>query len=95
MFICTNSLFIIINKSLTLMNINLFFKNIKFILSQNFKNQKFKKEYNVKFDPEVNNFIKTYFSKIPKELDINRNLDLLSNISFEDRLRNYNLIKIF
>ena len=75
------------------MNINPIINNIKFILSQNFKNQKFKKEYYVKFDPEVNNFIKTYFAKIPKELDINRNLDLLSNINFRDRLKNYNLIK--
>lgn len=75
------------------MNISSIIKNIKFILSQNFKNQKFEKEYHVKFDPEVNNFIKTYSLKIPKELDINRNLDLLSNIDFIDRVKNYNIIK--
>ena len=68
-------------------------KKIVFILKQNFKKQKFKKEYNIKFDNEIENFIKNYSSLIPKNLDINRNLDLLSNINFEDRKKNYGIVK--
>ncbi len=68
-------------------------KKIGFVLKQNFKKQKFRKEYNIRFDSEIENFIKNYSSLIPKNLDINRNLDLLSNIKYEDRKKNYDIVK--
>lgn len=66
---------------------------IDFIIKQNFKNQTFEKEYNIKFDKEVNNFINKYSSKIPNELDINRYTDLLGNMNYTDRIKNYEIVK--
>lgn len=66
---------------------------IDFIIKQNLKNQTFEKEHTIEFDKEVKNFINKYSLKIPKELDINRYMDLLGGMNYATRIKNYEIVK--
>ncbi len=75
------------------MNFKKLLEKIKFFLYQNLKKQKFEKEFIVKFDKDIETFIKNYSSKIPPDLNINKNFDLLSNLEFRKRASNFETIK--
>lgn len=66
---------------------------IKFFFQQNLKYQTFDKEYNYNFTEDVNEFINEYSKIIPNEINTNQKIDLLNDIAFDDRVKNFEKVK--